>query len=312
MAGARTDVAATGRVAARPRSGPARILADVLADGLRRNPDGPAVRDAGGEISYRDLDIRANGFARALADAGVRACDRVAIWLPKSIDVVAAMQGALRLGAAYVPVDPLSPAPRARQILLDGAVRACVTEPGRIDGTLGDGAGIPTIVLGEVESPARRSHRPWTTRTRSPTSSTPRARPARRRASASAIATRSRSSTGSRTRSRRRRRTASPSHAPFHFDLSVLDLYVALGSGASVCLVPESVGVPRPAARRASSARERITVWYSVPSALVLMMDAGGLLEPGPSAPRASCSPASRSRSHRCAGCARRCPTPGC
>jgi clorobiocin biosynthesis protein CloN4 len=70
-------------------------------------------------------------------------------------------------------------------------------------------------------------------------------------------------------------------HAPFHFDLSVLDLYAAFAVGAVVCLVPEATAYV--AERLVEFIRqERITVWYSVPSAIVLMMEHGGLLSRPP------------------------------
>ena len=68
----------------------------------------------------------ANRVARVLSGAGVGPGDRVAIWLSKGADAVAAMQGVLRLGAAYVPVDPLSPPARAATVMRDCAVRALV------------------------------------------------------------------------------------------------------------------------------------------------------------------------------------------
>jgi acyl-coenzyme A synthetase/AMP-(fatty) acid ligase len=72
-------------------------------------------------------------------------------------------------------------------------------------------------------------------------------------------------------------------HAPFHFDLSVFDIYGAFRSGAAVCIVPEGASfAPRSLVEFLS--RRAITVWYSVPSALVLMAEHGGLLDlaPGP------------------------------
>src|SRR5215204_1403333 len=87
----------------------AEILPDVFAEGLHRHPDGVAVREPGTEITYRKLNHLTNRLARALLQRGVAPGDRVAIWLPKSINAVAAMQAVLRVGAAYVPVDPLSP-----------------------------------------------------------------------------------------------------------------------------------------------------------------------------------------------------------
>jgi acyl-coenzyme A synthetase/AMP-(fatty) acid ligase len=64
------------------------------------------------------------------------------------------------------------------------------------------------------------------------------------------------------------------SHAPFHFDLSVLDLYVALKHGASIHLISEELGKnPRDLAR--FIADRRLTVWYSTPSILTLLMQFG-------------------------------------
>jgi amino acid adenylation domain-containing protein len=67
-------------------------------------------------------------------------------------------------------------------------------------------------------------------------------------------------------------------HAPFHFDLSVFDMYAAWRVGACVSIVPEQHAyVPR--ALVDFVVRERITVFYAVPSALILMVDRGDLLE---------------------------------
>jgi acyl-coenzyme A synthetase/AMP-(fatty) acid ligase len=67
-------------------------------------------------------------------------------------------------------------------------------------------------------------------------------------------------------------------HAPFHFDLSTFDLYCALKCGARVVLLPEwASAFP---GRLVKQVVERgITVWYSVPSALILMLNRGKLAE---------------------------------
>ncbi len=104
------------------------MLGDLVSRSAARRPDELAVRGPDGDLSYAELDARANRVARALAAAGVGAGDRVAIWLPKGAEAVAAMQGVLRLGAAYVPVDPLSPPARARTVMLDCGVRALIAE----------------------------------------------------------------------------------------------------------------------------------------------------------------------------------------
>jgi acyl-coenzyme A synthetase/AMP-(fatty) acid ligase len=72
-------------------------------------------------------------------------------------------------------------------------------------------------------------------------------------------------------------------HAPFNFDLSVFDLYAAFHAGASVHLVPNEMAyAPEQLVRFIGEAG--ITVWYSVPSVLALMIRDGGLLD-GPPPP---------------------------
>ena len=57
------------------------------------------------------------------------------------------------------------------------------------------------------------------------------------------------------------------SHAPFHFDLSIFDIFVTIKAGATVVLIPEMLAIfPRNLAELIE--QQRISVWYSVPSAL--------------------------------------------
>ena len=66
------------------------------------------------------------------------------------------------------------------------------------------------------------------------------------------------------------------SHAPFHFDLSIFDLYVAIKYGASVYLISEDLGKqPRDLAR--FSGERALTIWYSTPAILGLLADCGEL-----------------------------------
>jgi amino acid adenylation domain-containing protein len=64
------------------------------------------------------------------------------------------------------------------------------------------------------------------------------------------------------------------SHAPFHFDLSILDLYVPLKHGATCVLIPEEIGKD-PLGLSEIISNHRITVWYSAPSILSLLAQFG-------------------------------------
>jgi amino acid adenylation domain-containing protein len=66
------------------------------------------------------------------------------------------------------------------------------------------------------------------------------------------------------------------SHAPFHFDLSILDIYVPLKHGATLHLIPEELG-KNPKELSKFIADRQLTVWYSTPSILALLVQFGRL-----------------------------------
>ena len=217
---------------------------------------------------------------------GVRPGDRVGIHLRKSIDSVAAIYGVLKAGAAYVPVDPLAPAARNAYIMHDCAVAALVIEA-RFDerfrnehealGALpaaivvdqaGNGAGLRDALDGlDAQAPARaRSNGGIRTRR-------PRLHPLHvgldrkpkgvmlSHENATSFVDWCSESFAPQPEDR------FSSHAPFHFDLSILDLYVCLKHGATLVLIGEGLGKD-PERLAALIADERISVWYSAPSIL--------------------------------------------
>src|SRR5579884_34100 len=108
-------------------------LRDLVIDAARQTPDALAAQASDGCLTYGALDQFANRFAQALANLGVGPGDRVGIWLEKSALAVAAMQGALRLNAIYVPLDSLNPTTRIGTIVQDCGIRALVTSRKRAE-----------------------------------------------------------------------------------------------------------------------------------------------------------------------------------
>ncbi|MFE3982998.1 amino acid adenylation domain-containing protein [Nocardia tengchongensis] len=79
-------------------------------------PDRDAVLDEHAVLTYAELDQRCGILARILVDRGIGVGDRVAVFLPRTVDLAVAILGILRAGAVYVPFDPEQPAQRlARQ-----------------------------------------------------------------------------------------------------------------------------------------------------------------------------------------------------
>jgi amino acid adenylation domain-containing protein len=127
----------TATVAAWSDGGPA-LLADGTIPALfeaqvRATPDAAALVSGRDEITYAELNRRANRIAHGLAAAGIRRGDRVGVCMARTPALVASLLGVLKAGAAYVPMDPAHPAPRhraalalsgARIVLADAASRA--------------------------------------------------------------------------------------------------------------------------------------------------------------------------------------------
>ncbi len=97
-----------------------------IADWAAREPARTAVADGGGAWSFAELDDRAGRLAGALARDGVGRGDVVAVNLPRGRAFVAAALAAMRLGAAYLPLDVAYPAARLERVLADARPAALV------------------------------------------------------------------------------------------------------------------------------------------------------------------------------------------
>lgn len=264
-------------------------LKDLLILSAKRTPDALAVKGPDDSLTYGELDQLANRIAWALDDSGVRKGDRVGIWLDKSVRAVAAMQGVLRLGAAYVPLDPLSPASRVRTILQDCDMRAFVSTAKGAEATLKGGTeNVASLCVdngrqglswddlqsfsGEpFEGPKTSDNDLVYILYTSGSTGKPKGVCISNRNALAFVEW-----AGDELKVTPDDRLSN--HAPFHFDLSVLDLYVAFRAGASVTLIPDMMSyAPRRLVKLIQ--QKEITIWYSVPSVLILMMEQGGLIE---------------------------------
>lgn len=265
------------------------MLRNLVIDSARRAPEALAAKGPDGSASYRELDELANRFADAFSRMGVGRGNRIGIWLEKSVFALAAMQGALRLSAIYVPLDPQSPTARIATIASDCTLQLLVTTEEREESLrhygLEDLAYLTLTGAGPtLQWPAQARYRvehfecPPTAENdvvyilyTSGSTGKPKGvcisnknalAFVRWAADVLDVTPQDRLS----------------NHAPFHFDISVLDIYVAFLSGASVFLLPDSLSyIPAQLVQFVN--QERITIWYSVPSALILMAKQGGFLE---------------------------------
>lgn len=115
-------------------------------------PDAPAVTSGATSLSYRQLDRRVRAIARALVDAGVGRGDRVGIALPRDLHMVAAVLATLRIGAAYVPLDPGYPLDRLQFMVTDSGLRAVAANPAFAARLGADGlAVVDPVAIGDAD-----------------------------------------------------------------------------------------------------------------------------------------------------------------
>ncbi|MEW6442358.1 MAG: amino acid adenylation domain-containing protein [bacterium] len=277
------------------------LLHHLLTETAGRHPDRPAVLLGETSLSYSMLESRSNQLARLLASHGVRRADRVGLMLGKSVEAVVSLFGILKAGACYVPIDPRAPFKRVRHILGHCGVTCLLASGPDLDEILSeDPQELPlrcALVTGEAAprvsaaAEAGIAWAPWDALRSEPAERDERAEPAD---VAPAYILCTSGSTGAPKGVAITHLNALSfvnmacgffqigpqdrvgSFAPLQFDLSVFDVFAAVKGGATIVLVPEFLGgFPMKLAEHIH--RNRISVWNSVSSVLVLLASRGRL-----------------------------------
>ena len=270
-------------------------LHQLLILSAQKYPDRNAVEESdNGSITYHELDLLSDRLRDWLIHLGVRPGDRVGIYLRKSVDAVASIFGVLKAGAAYVPVDPGAPPARNAYILSDCTVNTVIIENQFVerlsaefvsqhelptllilDGT-GSGiylksalerveADIPVIPGSFEPSPGDLAYILYT----SGSTGRPKGVMLSHQNALSFIDWCSQVFEPNES-------DRFSSHAPFHFDLSILDIYVSIKHGATLVLVGEEIGKD-PLRLAPFISDKRISIWYSTPSILSFLAQYGRL-----------------------------------
>ncbi|WDZ82466.1 amino acid adenylation domain-containing protein [Micromonospora cathayae] len=206
-------------------------VADLVREWAVRTPDAVAVRQWDDRLTYRDLVERAAGVAAVLRGRGVGPGDRVGVCATRRPDLVVTVLGVLLSGAAYLPLDPDGPQQRLIEIVRDAGVRIVVGDAAGdgfadVDGVEPVGSPGPAPL---VAGPARPGDVAYVLFT-SGSTGRPKGVCVTHRGLVEFV-------TGWAARTGVDAGTRSLASASLSFDASVIDLFVPLAHGGTVCLL---------------------------------------------------------------------------
>ncbi|HEY4455076.1 MAG TPA: amino acid adenylation domain-containing protein [Pseudonocardiaceae bacterium] len=249
-------------------------LPDLVSAQALRTPDAIAVAVGTEQLSYAALDARVTRLARHLRSLGVRSDVPVAVCLERGPELVISLLGVMRAGGAYLPLDPTYPAERLAYMLRDSTAPILLTQRDLVDR-------LPTtaqVVLLDEQWPAIRAEHDETPLPDVPLdglayviyTSGSTGRPKGTMVSHRGIAALAGAQAdglgigaGSRVLQ----------YASLSFDASLLELIMALPSGAALCLAPRERPLPGPDLVRLLD-EQAVTTVMLPPSALAVLPDA--------------------------------------
>ena len=130
---------------AAPFDSSAELIHELFEQRAQSCPDAIAVSYKGQQLTYRELDARSSQLADYLRKQGTLPDDRIAICVERSLEMVIGLLGALKAGAAYVPLDSSYPAERLRYMIEDCDPVLLLTQ-GHLRAALPD-TGVPILAL---------------------------------------------------------------------------------------------------------------------------------------------------------------------
>jgi amino acid adenylation domain-containing protein len=272
----------------------AKMLLDCLESPSIHFPESTAIiKPDGSSLTYAEMNRRANALATCLYRSGVGRGHRVGVMLPKTAEAIIALFGIMKVGAAYVPMDPSAPTERSLQILNDAELRACFVGPRSLSLVLSaqDKAKPHRVIV--VGADADLSH-PSVISYQAAIQSDSKSFESDVRSTDLAYLIYTSGSTGipkgvtishenaisfvnwysTLVALNSKDRTAGT--APLFFDPAVHDIFSPLLHGASICLIPENAAL-NPKELAAFITERRVTVFCSSPSALTLLAQFGQL-----------------------------------
>ncbi|XWU44250.1 MAG: amino acid adenylation domain-containing protein [Dolichospermum sp. UKL202] len=110
-----------------------KCIHQLFEEQVKRTPDAVAVVFADKQLTYNELNIRANQLAHYLQSFGVEANVLVGICVERSLEMIVGLLGILKAGGAYVPLDPDYPQERLSFMLADTQIKVLLTQQNLVE-----------------------------------------------------------------------------------------------------------------------------------------------------------------------------------
>jgi len=270
------------------------LLPHTITESARRFPDREAFRFGKVSLTYRKMEKRMNQLAGVLQTLGIKKGDRIGIYLNRSIETAISIFGILQAGGVYVPIDPKAPVTRSQFLIEDCEIKILITQLAqrkKISQITKDKNNIHTIIgLSEMEGVKTISWESVFTASAEYNS------PFRILEKDLAYIIYTSGSTGQPKGIMHThysglsyaRLTADlyqiteqdriGNHAPIHFDICTLGYFTSPLVGACTVIASDAATV-FPASLGKLITEEALTIWYSVPLALVQILQNGVLAD---------------------------------
>ncbi len=268
------------------------LLPHTITLSAHRFPDREAFRFGKNSLTYREMDKRMNQLAGTLHSLKIKKGDRVGIYLNRSIETAIAIFGIMQAGAVYVPIDPKAPVERSQFLIEDCDIEILITQPvqkRKITQIISDKNNIRAIIglpeMGEIQALS------WEVVFAASAEFT---LPFRILEIDLAYIIYTSGSTGkpkgimhshysglayARLTTELYNITEKDrigNHAPIHFDISTMGYFTSPYAGACTVIVSDAQTI-FPASLGKLMEDEALTIWYSVPLALIQVVQNGVL-----------------------------------
>lgn len=265
-------------------------LTDIVENSAKRFPNGEAFKCGNQSITFSELDVKSSQLAKCLLDSGINKGDRVGIYLNRCMETAIAIYGILKAGAIYVPLDFTAPHARTQKVMsncnieilvssqpLKNRVKKLTEQSSCIHRIIGLIADIPlkTSTWDEVYSLDLSNYSPVKIMEAdlayimftSGSTGEPKGIMHTHRSSLNYAKLSSNVYNLSST-------DRVGNHAPIHFDISTFGYFSSPLAGATTIIVTDAhTKLPGSLAQLMSD--EKLTIWYSVPLALVQLLHSG-------------------------------------